>query len=171
MQFISETSKHRPLVVGYCIGNGLDLGSAGDPIVPTAIQVELINNYCPLLGESYPPQLRGDATNLYWFKDRVLDYVFSSHLIEDFTLHQQRDIIREWCRVIKPGGHLVILAPESNRWAAAIEAGQPPNNNHKHEPRIGEFSDIVREIGGWDILEDRFCDGQDYSMFFVARKQ
>jgi SAM-dependent methyltransferase len=171
MQVNSETSKHRALVNGYCVGNGLDLGSAGDPIVPTAIQVELPNPYCPLMDSQYPPQLRGDATNLHWFKDNVLEYVFSSHLIEDFTPHQQRDIIREWCRVIKPGGHLVIIAPEANRWAAAVAAGQPANMAHKHEPRIGEFSDIVREIGGWDILEDRFCDGQDYSMFFVARKQ
>ncbi len=167
----SETSKHRALVLGYCHGNGLDLGSAGDPIVPTAIQIELAESYCPLFDGQYPPQLRGDATDLVWFRDRVFDFVFSSHLIEDFTAERQRDILREWARVVKQGGHLVIIAPEAGRWKAALDKGQPENLAHKHEPHIGEFTAILRQLGGWDILEDRFCDGEDYSMFFVARRQ
>jgi len=167
----SETAKHRKLLQGYCVGNGLDLGSAGDPIVPTAIQVDLPNPYCPLLDTHYPPQIRGDATNLWWFKDNVLDYVFSSHLIEDFTADQQKVICREWGRVVKVGGHIVILAPEQGRWREALAKGQPPNLAHKHEPFIGWFSTIFREFGNWDILEDRFCDATDYGMFFVARKK
>lgn len=167
----SETSKHRNLVNGYCAGNGLDLGSAGDPIVPSAIQVERPDHYCPYFDDKQPPQLLGDAANLIWFKDGVLEYVYSSHLIEDFSEEEQKKVIREWCRVIKPGGHLVILAPERWRWAEALKAGQPPNLAHKHEPEIGQFTKVINELGGWEVLEDRFCDATDYSMFFVARRK
>lgn len=167
----SETAKHRALVKGYCVGNGLDLGSAGDPIVPTSIQVEHPNNYCPFFDDKYPPQIRGDARNLTWFRDNVLDYVFSSHLIEDYSADEQKAVLREWARVVKPGGHIVILAPEKFRWAEALRRGQPPNMAHKNEPAIGEFTAVFNGIGGWDVLEDRFCDGTDYGMFFVARKK
>lgn len=167
----SETEKHRALVIGYCKGNGLDLGSGGDPIVPTAIQVELPDAYCPSFDHKYPPQLKGSAVNLVWFRDGVFDYVFSSHLIEDFMASDQEMVLREWSRVLKPGGHLVVLAPEHDRWRAALAAGQPENLAHKHEPRLGEFTKIAGRIGGLDVLEDRHCDGHDYSMFFVARKR
>lgn len=168
---MSETAKHRELVIGYCHGNGLDLGSAGDPIIPTAVQVELEHSYCQSFDHKYPTQLRGDATNLYWFKDGVFDFVFSSHLIEDFSHEEQDRIIREWVRVLKPGGNLVILAPEYHRWQAALAAGQPPNLAHRHEPRIGEFTAIAQRIGGLRVLEDRHCNGEDYGMFFVAVKE
>ncbi len=166
----SETSKHRHQVIAYCQGNGLELGSAGDPIRAEAIQVELPNNYCPFFDNKYPPQLRGDATKLHWFKDEVLDYVYSSHLIEDFTAEQQKTIIQEWLRVIKPGGHLVILAPEKNRWKAALDRKQPPNLAHKHELEVGELSKIVT---GCEIIIDDFCEPDnllEYGLMFVARK-
>lgn len=167
----SETSKHRRLVEGYCVGNGLDLGSGGDPVVPTAIQVEKYDPYCPFFDTKYPPQIRGDAKRLHWFADGVMDYIFSSHLIEDYTADQQKLVLKEWARVVRPGGYIVVLAPEKHRWAKALDGGQPPNLAHKHEPEIGELTKVFQCIGGWDVIEDRFCDGQDYGMFFVARKR
>lgn len=169
---ISETSKHRKLVQGYCVGTPvLDLGSAGDPIVPHAIQVELEMAYCPYFNDRYPPQILGDATRLIWFADNSAAAVYSSHLIEDFSQEDQIRILAEWGRVVKPGGHIVILAPERNRWHEALRKGQPPNNAHKHEPVIGEFTRLFQQFGNWQILEDRYCDGEDYSMFFVAKKR
>lgn len=168
---ISETHKHRDKVLPYCQGNGLDLGSAGDPISPTAIQVELPDNYCPLFKNDYPPQLRGDATNLVWFKDKCLDYVFSSHLIEDFGPERQHEIICEWCRVIKPGGYLVVLAPERHRWKAALNRGQPPNLAHKNEPVIGELSTHL--TSEWEVICDELCEPGnelEYGLMFVARR-
>lgn len=167
----SETAKHRKLVEGYCVDTPvLDLGSAGDPIVPHAIQVELPNPYCPYFDRKYPPQILGDAKFLKWFTDGSVATVFSSHLIEDFGADDQVAILREWARVIRIGGHMVILAPEKKRWAEALRKGQPPNLAHKHEPEIGEFSKVFQRFGNWEVLEDRYCDGEDYGMFFVAKK-
>ncbi len=171
---MSETSKHRHLVARYCEGNGLDLGSAGDPIVPTAIQVDLPDPYGPLLSTKYPVQIRGSANNLIWFQNGCMDYVFSSHLIEDFNAQQQEVVIKEWTRVLKPGGYLVLLAPEKHRWQAALDRGQPPNCAHQHEPEVGEFTRLLKKMGGFKILEDRVCDKDnelEYSMMFVAQKE
>jgi SAM-dependent methyltransferase len=168
---ISETAKHRSKVVQYCTGNGLDLGSAGDPIVPHAVQVELPNPYCPFLAAQYPPQLRGQAHNLHWFRDGVMDFVYSSHLLEDYA--DWHPPLRELIRVLRPGGHLVILLPDKQRWNLALSRGQPPNLAHKHEGRAGEVSAHVLSIAPFECLHDGLAepnDDRDYTLIFVGKK-
>lgn len=163
----SETSSRRHLTVKYCQGLGLDLGSGGDPVVPSAIQVELLRPYTPDLGnKQFPIQLRGDAANLYWFRNSVLDYVYSSHLLEDFE--DWMPLLREWTRVLKIGGYLVIMIPDKVEWRKAVKNGQPPNLSHKHEGYPGELTLCMKQIGNFDILEDRITD--KYNILFVAKK-
>lgn len=166
---ISETSKYRHLTLPYCKGNGIDIGAGGDPVIPTSIQIESVNQYTPRNGK--PIQLVGDGTNLCWFQDKSLDYVYSSHLIEDFL--DWTPVLKEWCRVIKTGGYLVLLLPEKGRWHMALKRGQPPNLAHKHEGEIGELSLYIKEIPTFEVIEDRFTtpeDPTDYSILFVARR-
>ena len=166
MTYRSETSARRHLTVQYCVGNGLDLGSAGDPVVPTAIQIEPLTQYTPDLGGQHPVQLRGSAIDLYWFRDNVMDYVYSSHLLEDFA--DWKPLLREWVRVLRPGGHLVIMIPDKHAWAAALAKGQAPNFSHKHEGVPGELTSHIRKLGRFEVIEDRITDG--YNILFVAKK-
>ena len=39
------------------------------------------------------------AKDLYWFRDGVLDYVYSSHLLEDYV--DTEAVLREWLRVLR----------------------------------------------------------------------
>jgi len=168
----SETSKYRYITVPYCTGVGLDIGSAGDPVVPWAIQIDLPDPYCPPFSDS-PIQIRGDGSRLSWFTHESLDFVYSSHLIEDFAEFEWPRLLREWTWVLKPGGHLIILAPEKGRWLEAVKRGQPPNDAHKHEPIAGELSDFIfREHGGkFIVIRDDCPDDNDYGLVFIARKK
>lgn len=74
-----ETSKCRERMQRYCVVYGLDVGFGGDPIVPSAITVDLPKPYTNVGGS--PLNLGGDARNFFWFRDNFLDYVFSSHLL------------------------------------------------------------------------------------------
>jgi SAM-dependent methyltransferase len=47
------------------------------------------------------------------FKDGTLDYVLSSHVIEHFF--DPIRALREWYRVIRPGGYIFIIAPHKDR--------------------------------------------------------
>lgn len=47
------------------------------------------------------------------FKDGVLDYVFSSHVIEHFF--DPIKAIKEWYRVIKKGGYIIMVIPHKER--------------------------------------------------------
>ena len=47
------------------------------------------------------------------FKDNTLDYVLTSHVIEHFF--DPVKALREWHRIIKPGGFIFIIAPHKDR--------------------------------------------------------
>lgn len=108
----SETSKARERLLGFCIGNGLDIGHGGDKIVPNAIGIDMPTMYTNVGNDV--SQLRGDGTNLYWFKDGVLDFVYSSHLLEDFI--ETEAVLIEWCRVLKTMGRLILLLPDQQMY-------------------------------------------------------
>lgn len=91
----SETSKCRARLAPFCVGTGIDVGPGGDPITETAIRVDLPNPYSH--AGFLPPQFTGDTGGLPWFRDETLDYVYSSHLLEDFE--DPKPILVEWLRV------------------------------------------------------------------------
>jgi SAM-dependent methyltransferase len=47
------------------------------------------------------------------FKDKTLDYVISSHVIEHFF--DPIKTLQEWMRVIKPNGYIFIICPHASR--------------------------------------------------------
>ncbi|MBI5771137.1 MAG: class I SAM-dependent methyltransferase [Verrucomicrobia bacterium] len=125
----SETSKCRARLAPFCAGYGLDLGFGGDPIVPHAIGMDMPQPYSDV--GKLPVQLGGDATRLVWFADGTLDFVFSSHLLEDFVAVGA--VLREWLRVLKPGGRLIIFCPDEQVYRRHCAAtGQPYNTHHVH---------------------------------------
>lgn len=170
---MSETAKHRQIVRRYCYGNGVDLGAGGDPVVPWAIQVELPGgpyNRSLSFTEDQRAQWVGSATDLP-FKDGVLDFVHASHLLEDFLDWQA--ILREWDRVLAPGGFLIIAVPDHDRFRAAVARGQGDNLAHKRESRLGEVGEELALLGSrYQALFDAFVsdDPFEYSLLTVARK-
>lgn len=169
----TESSKYRHLTTKYLSGNGVDLGCGGCPVVPWAIAFDLPNDDYLTYHSNHQGdrtiQFGGDARDLP-FKDGTLDFVFSSHLIEDFL--DWNPVLIEWKRVLKPGGRLVILVPDKNLWKAALDSGQPPNCAHQHESFVGELSQHAAAIGGLCVIEDRLteCHPGDYSIIFAATK-
>jgi len=126
----SETSKCRESLARFCSGNGLDLGYGGDPILPHAITVDSAKPY-KTVGDS-PLNLAGDARYLKWFNDETLDFVFSSHLLEDFEPYETMHVILEWLRVLKIGGRLVLYLPDEPTYRAHCDrTGQEYNKSHK----------------------------------------
>jgi predicted SAM-dependent methyltransferase len=165
---LSETTNCRDRLAGYCRGYGVDVGYGGDPITPQAITVDLPLPYTNV--GNHPLNLGGDARDLYWFKDGVLDFVFSSHLLEDFE--DTEAVLREWLRVLKPGGHLILFCPVEQVYREhCAKTGQSYNLAHK----IADFSLVyvkqilVDRIGNVEMVhENPLVD--TYSFELVARK-
>lgn len=168
---MSETAKYRHLTTKYCVGNGVDIGSGGNPVVPWAISLDLPREQFATYNSGNDPvyhiHFGGDALSLP-FRRNTLDFVYSSHLLEDYA--DWKPVLREWVRVLKPGGKLIILLPDKQRWAEALRRGQPPNCAHQKEGAVGALT--AESQGLVRVIEDRLTDltPEDYSILFVGEK-
>ncbi|GJG95791.1 bifunctional 2-polyprenyl-6-hydroxyphenol methylase/3-demethylubiquinol 3-O-methyltransferase UbiG [Cupriavidus pauculus] len=107
----------------YFVGDGLDVGGGIDSIA--------------LFGDMFPAMRNvfvfdrphGDAQYLERIEDETFDFVYSSHCLEHMV--DPAVAMRNWIRVVKPGGHLVIQVPDEDLY----EQGHWPsrfNDDHKH---------------------------------------
>lgn len=168
----SETERYRFFTAPYCGGIGVDIASQGVAVVPWAISYDLpaaeFSHYASGRLPKGPLQLRGFAEKLP-FESQSLDFVYSSHFLED--VFDWLPVLKEWDRVLKKGGRMIILVPDKERWAAAIARGQPPNCEHRHEAHVGELTGVFRQyFGHYEILQDRLTlvTPEDYTILFVA---
>ncbi len=169
---MSETAKHRALVMDYVQGNGIDLGSAADPIVPWAISHDLPSEKYRQYNSNRPDdniQWRGSAWDLSWLADGALNFLHASHILED--AEDWVPVLCEWDRVIKPGGYMIIAVPDHQRFRAAVFAGQGDNMSHRHESHVGELT--CRLAINYEVIRDDFVSDSphEYSILFVGRKR
>lgn len=164
MTLVSETNERLNLLKPYCQGNGIDIGSQGSSVNINAIQIEFDRSR---FHEDVPIHWEGDGTSNLPFKDNVLDYVYSSHLIEDYV--DWVPILTEWNRVIKLGGYIIIMVPDKVIFREKVRNGQSDNLNHKHESYPGELTSYYNKYFlNFQIICDYITDG--YNILFVAKK-
>ena len=165
---MSETARHRELFKPYTTGMGLDLGYGGDPLNNSCITVDLPQKYTSV-GDNKVQQLFGSALDLYWFKDGVLDYIYSSHLIEDFDDTEQALV--EWLRVIKSGGYLCLLFPDEQVYRSRTES-KYWNASHKYEDFGLKFLlNVLDKFDGIKVLDQKeLFDHNDYNCMIIVQK-
>lgn len=160
----NETAKIRWRVAHYCRGAGLDVGCGPWKIFANAVGID---------GMGYPgagqngPNLVMDCARLPIFGDRVFDFVYSSHLLEHIV--DTEATLREWVRVLDVDGYLVLYLPHREFYP---NMGQPgANSDHKHDFVPGDVVEVLRRIGGLELVvnEDRGA-GDEYSFLLVARR-
>jgi len=151
---ISETSKCRDSLAPFCIGDGIDIGYGGDPIVPYAICIDLPVAYARY--KEHHQHLHGDGTDLTWFRDYSLDFVYSSHVLEDFV--DTEAVIIEWIRVLRNGGRLILFLPDEQIYRAySKKLGKQPNPHHIHDNFSLEYiREIVNRHENLKIVHERF---------------
>lgn len=73
---------------------------------------------------SVKPDIVGDMLDMQGVEDASVDAVFSSHNIEHLFAHQVPIALKEFYRVLKPGGHVLITCPDLQAIAALVATGQ-----------------------------------------------
>ena len=83
----------------------LNLG-CGDKILPGYVNVDVVEARAGM-----KPDVICDLHDLAPFADATADEILSVHVVEHFWRWEIRDVMREWARVLKPGGRMIIECP------------------------------------------------------------
>lgn len=107
----------------YFVGHGIDVGPGRDPLGKLAPLFPLVRSV------THFDRPDGDAQLLAKHPDDRFDFLHSSHCLEH--LRDPFEALPNWVRVVRPGGHLVVLVPDEDLY----EQGVWPstfNPDHKH---------------------------------------
>lgn len=132
-----ETSKSvmrrlfdRRYATTYLVGNGIDVGCGPDPISFYREQFPLMKNVLAWDKD------RGDGMLLDGVLDESLDFVHASHSLEHMA--DPHEALTNWIRVTKPGGHLIIMVPDEDRFEQGVWPSMYSGADHINSWTIGK---------------------------------
>lgn len=159
----NESQKIRYEIIPFVRGKGLDLGCGPWKAFPHMIGVD---------SQAYPggdgANLVCDVTKLEMFADAHFDFVYSSHTLED--QEDTQATLREWWRVLKVGGYLILYLPHKDFYP---NIGQPGSNPaHKHDFVPTDIIEAMSQVApDWDLeINQERGKGNEYSFLQVFRK-
>jgi len=175
-----ESTKARPrrekegFFQKFCQGRGLDIGYGGDLLAQNCKGWEIE---------------QGDAQYLKGLRDRVFDFVYSSHTLE----HMVDPVVslQNWWRVVKPGGFMILYIPHRDLYEKKQTLPSRWNSDHKRfflidanvpPDTVGILPLIERSLTryemvyakecseGHDITDPYFHSNGEYSIEVVLKK-
>lgn len=162
-----EAKKVRFDIVPFIGRNGFDLGCGASKVFPHFVGLDS-NVDRRLFGTPTQPDLAvPSCETMPVFADGVMDTIFSSHLLEH--IDDYRAALREWWRLVKPGGHLILYLPHRDFYP---NIGQPgANPDHKHDFLPADIIEAMESAGDWDLVVNEARNGGcEYSFLQVYRK-
>lgn len=164
----NESQKIRWELVPYTRGRVLDIGCGADKAFPHFIGVD--NGHHQKFGYTIKPDLLCDATDMKMFSDQSFDAVYSSHLLEHFPYEEVPQILKEWLRLVKDEGYLVLYLPDEDTYPKVGEPGA--NEDHRWNVNYQKVVGPMKELSGWDLVDfQKRSEGDEYSLFFVFQKK
>jgi len=171
----NEAAKIKYDIVPFTRGRGLDIGAGAFKAFPHFISVDNMH-HAQEFGWNYKPDIViEDACKLDAFASQSMDFVFSSHTLEH--IQDAEKALREWWRVLKPGGYLVLYLPDDSLYPKCGTEGANPD--HKHDLNRDKVIEWMKGVGGWNLIVDELRDadngpgeqGNEYSFYQVYRKR
>lgn len=160
-----EASKIRWSLVPYMRGRCLDVGCGPYKVFPHFIGCDNGHHW-----GMHGADVKLEADKLDLFADASCDLVFSSHLLEHIAPENVAATLKEWFRVIKPGGHLAMYLPDEDQYPKVghMHANVDHKWNVNYDCVVAEMEKVECD---WDLIEfERRAETDEYSLFFVFKK-
>jgi SAM-dependent methyltransferase len=104
---MDETSKSKriwgPLEWSVLRGTGIDIGCGPDPVTSEVRKFDVED---------------GDANEITKYVREIFDFVYASHCLEH--MHQPKEALLEWWKLMKPGGHIFFIVPDEDLYEQGI---------------------------------------------------
>lgn len=174
-----ETAKTRWRAVPFTAGKGLDLGCGKARLFDTEFVVGVDNGYA---AERYQlpiqPNIKLDARDLSQLASGSWDFVYSSFLLQEFPYKDVPNVLREWLRLVKVNGTLVLYLPDADQVpkVAEPELGIEPELQHNGDQKWNvTYERLVAAMEkvafNWDLVHFEKCSSDDeYALFFVFQR-
>jgi SAM-dependent methyltransferase len=94
-----------------------------------AIDIGAGSNPFPFLGIRSWDRNDGDALLMEGIPDESYKTVYSAHCLEDIS--DAFTALRNWWRILKPGGHLILCVPHRDLYEKSIELPSKFNASHR----------------------------------------
>ncbi len=95
--------------------------------------------------------IEADIRKLDWLENDFVDELYSAHVVEHVSYTEIDNLLREWYRVLRPGGKLTIKMPDLDFLCRAYTEGI-----HSTEETMiafyGGFSDYPGGPDGWEKI-------------------
>lgn len=89
-------------------------------------------------GQYYQCEIEADVTERLPFEDGSVDVIVAHHLWEHIPLHKHEQTVREWHRILKVGGKILVSVPNMKEIARRWLNGE-----------IDTFTFCVNATGAW----------------------
>lgn len=164
-----ESTKIRYEVLSYLARGGLDIGCGPAKVWPHLIGIDSQKDTALFGIEMRPDLVVPDAGRLAIFSDASAENIFSSHLLEH--IEDWHGALREWWRLLKTGGHLVLYLPHADHYPRIGQPGANPDHKHDFRPEmIVDFCGLA--FPDWSLLEcQERAESNEYSFLLVFRKE
>ena len=124
----NETGKITWELVRWTRGRGLDVGCGAHKGFPHFIGVDNGKDIGLFRQQFKPDVWIDDAGKLDMFASNSLDFVYSSHMLEHVPYEDVVKTLKEWWRVIKTNGYLVLYLPDETLYPKVGEPGANPDH-------------------------------------------
>jgi len=130
-----------------------------------------------------------DAQHLWFAKSETIDLVYASHILEHFGRNEFKGPLREWYRVLKPGGTLRLAVPDFSACASiyyerglengltgliGLIMGGQRNSWDFHKMIFDEpfLTQVLKEVGftkvqRWEWRDVSHRDVDDFSQAYI----
>jgi predicted SAM-dependent methyltransferase len=154
------------------------LGCGIQKLFDTEFVLGIDNGAAVAQGATVQANIRADVKELTQFAVGAWDFVFSSFLLHQFPYKEVPAVLREWMRVIKIGGALVLYLPSETCYPKCAEPereiiaepGAYPDQkwNVNYERMVAAMEAVAYN---WDLEYFEACDADDeYAEFYVFRR-
>ncbi len=160
--FNIEASK----IIPYLQGKGIEVGSGDRGVLKGNIRVDIDKKVLPDICcncEKLP------------IENNKFDYLVAMHILEH--LEDQAGVLREWRRVIKYGGLIVLVHPDvlftGKQKPLETNPDKNPFNQHTFERSFGEFLDWFNRLENTGLViksYDFACRGWSFYIIFEKIK-
>jgi len=164
----NEAGKVARDVLPYIGQSGFDIGCGPHKVYPNLVGIDNLKDK-QLFGVVMRPDFVVKDCARLPYKDSVTETVFSSHTLEH--LDDPQAALREWWRLIVPGGHLILYLPHK---AFYPNIGQPGSNpDHQHDFVPADIRQMMMDLApDWTLrVDEERNEGREYSFLQIYRKE